>query len=190
MARRIPSPLMLVAAAAVATALTAADSAPVQSFANMHSALRIKPGLWEFNDRVKVTGDTVLPDASVAGLSPAQRVRRLAEVRQMIAQPSRERECMSQASFERRLFGIDTSCKHIIASNSASRIEILFQCRGESGGLKQSKESRILAASPTAITMSFHAVNARNGKAMTVDSLETGHWVGLSCGNVHGIEQL
>jgi hypothetical protein len=190
MAKRIPFLPVLGAAAVAATALTAADSAPVPPFAKMHSALRIKPGLWEFNDQVKVTGETVLPDAAVAGLSPAQRVRRLAELRQMIAQPSRERECMSQESFERRLFGIETSCKHVITSNNASRIEILFQCRGESGGLKQSKESRILAASPTAITMSFHAVNARNGKTMTVDSLETGHWVGLSCGNVHGIEQL
>jgi hypothetical protein len=189
MAKRIPYLLVLPAALAAA-AIGAASGSPVPQSAKIHSALRIKPGLWEFNDRVKVTGDTVLPDASVAGLPPAQRARRLAELRRMIAQPSRERECMSQASFERRLFGIETSCRHIVASNSASRVEVLTQCRGQSGDLKQSKDARILAASPTAITMSFHAVSTRNGKTMTVDSLENGHWVGLSCGNVPDIEQL
>jgi hypothetical protein len=189
MAKRIPYLLVLPAVLA-ATAIAAGNGSPAPQSSKIHSALRIRAGLWEFNDRVKVTGDTVLPDAVLAGVAPAQRAGRLAELRRMIAQPSRERECMSQASFERRLFGIETSCKHIVASNSASRIEVLTQCRGKSGGLEHSKDARILAASPSAITMSFHAASTRNGKTMIVDSLENGHWVGLSCGNVPDIEQL
>jgi hypothetical protein len=181
---------VLAAPLAAATALAAARISPSPSPPKLHAALQIKPGLWEFNDRAKVAGDTVFRDALVAGIPAAQRAQHLAELRQMISQPSRERECINQTTFEQRLFGIEASCKRTIASNTAGRFELVTECRGESGGVKQYKTARILATSPTSVTTSFHAVSTQASKTMTVDSVENGHWVGSNCGNVHGIEQL
>jgi hypothetical protein len=150
--------------------------------------LQIKPGLWEFDESTKVAGDSVFPDAMLAGVPAAQQARRLAQLRQMIAQPGRERECITQAVFEQRLFGIEAGCKRTVVSNTSGRIEIASECHGESGGLTQDKKAKILATSPTVATMSFHAVSTQNGKTMTVDSVQNGRWVSSSCGNVHGIQ--
>lgn len=177
MSKQIPYALVL------GGALVSAAPAP-----NLHVLLQIKPGLWEFNDSAKVTGDTIFPETMLAGVRAAERAHRLVELRRMIAQPGRERECITQAVFEQRLFGVESGCKRTIVSNRPSRIEIATDCEGESGGLTQHKSAKILATNPILATMSFHAVSTKNGKTMTVDSIETGRWLGPSCGNVHGIE--
>lgn len=177
MAKRFPYGLVL------AGVLVSAAPAP-----NPHVLLQVKPGLWEFDDTATVSGDSVFPDAVLAGVPGSQRARRLAQLRQMIAQPGKERECITEAAFEQRLFGIETGCSRTIVSNNASRIEIVTECRAESGGLGQYKKARVLASSPASATMSFHAASTRNGKTMTVDSVENGHWVTSNCGNVHGIQ--
>ena len=171
-------------------ALAAADTLPLQPALKMHSELRIKPGLWEFSDTAKVAGDTVFPDAVVARVPAAQRAQHLAELRRMISQPSKERECINQAIFEQRIFGIETSCKRTIVSNTAGRLEIGTECRSESGGLKQYKIAKVLATSAASVISSFHAVSTRAGKTMTVDSVENGRWIGSNCGSVRGIQQL
>jgi hypothetical protein len=137
-----------------------------------------------------VAGDTVFPDAVLATVPPAQRAQHLAELRQMISQPSRERECITQAIFEQRLFGIEPSCKRIVATNTPSRLEVLTECRGDSGSVKQSKASKIVAGSSTNVISSFRAVSTQGVKTMTVDSVEIGRWVSSNCGNVHGIQLL
>jgi hypothetical protein len=43
--------------------------------ATVHVALQIRPGLWEYADTPKVTGDTIFPDAMLAHVPPAQRAR-------------------------------------------------------------------------------------------------------------------
>jgi len=168
----------------------AAGSALVAAGEKMHSVLQIKPGLWEFSDTAKVAGDTVFPEAVVARVPAAQRAQHLAELRQMLSQPSRERECINQATFEQRVFGIESSCKRTIASNTAGRLEIETECRSESNGLKQYKIAKILATNAASVISSFHAVSTRAGKTMTVDSIENGRWIGSNCGSVHGIQQL
>lgn len=170
--------------------MAAADTLPTQPPFKMHSELRIKPGLWEFSDTAKVAGDTVVPNAVLARVPPAQRASHLAELRQMISQPTRERECISQAIFEQRVFGTESGCSRTIGSNTAGRLEIATVCRSESGGFKQYKTGKILATSGTSVITSFRAVSTQAGRTMTVDSVERGHWVGASCGNVHGIQQL
>ena len=155
-----------------------------------HSILHIKAGLWEFRDTSKVVGDTVFADAVVARIPEGQRAQHLAELRRMISQPSRERECINQAIFEQRVFGAETGCKRAIMSNTADRLEVGIECQDESGALKQSKVAKILATSPVSVTTSFHAVSTRAGKTMTVDSVEYGHLISSNCGNVHGIQIL
>jgi hypothetical protein len=70
---------------------------PALAAGTIHVALQIKPGLWEFIDTPKVTGDSVFSDAMLAHIPAAQRVQFLAETRKQMAAPHRARECMTQA---------------------------------------------------------------------------------------------
>jgi hypothetical protein len=126
---------ILFAALIGGTGLAAADKAPSPPTGAMHATLQIKPGLWEFDDTAKVTGDTVFPDAVLDQVPAAQRPQHLAALRQMISHPSRKRECITQAIFEQRLFGIDTGCQRTPVSNTAGRLEVLTQCHCAAGGL-------------------------------------------------------
>ena len=190
MSSRSRAEFAIVAAMIAGSILIEANAPPSFSASKMHSVLHIKPGLWEFNDTPKVVGDTVFPDAVVAGVPLAQRSQHLAELRQMISQPSRERECISQATFEQRVFSIESGCKRTVSSNTAGRLEIETECRDESGGLVQQKLAKILATSAASVISSFHAVSTRAGKTMTVDSVENGHWISSNCGGLHGIQIL
>lgn len=90
--------------------------------AAMHAALKFKPGLWEFANTPKVTGDTVISDAMTAKIPPAQRAQFLADTRKMISQPQKVRECLTAAKFDQRLFSSAASdCTVTVVSNSVSR---------------------------------------------------------------------
>lgn len=190
MSSRSRAEFVIVAAMIAGSALIEANAPASLSNGKMHSVLHIKPGLWEFSDIPKVMGDTVFPDAVVAGVPLAQRPQHLAELRQMISQPSKERECISQATFEQRVFTIESGCKRKISSNTPERLDIETECRDESGGLIQNKLAKILATSAASVISSFHAVSTRAGKTMTVDSVENGHWISSNCGGLHGIQVL
>jgi hypothetical protein len=181
---------LLVIAVATAPALGAGNTPNSPLAGNSHAVLQIKPGLWEFSDTPKVTGDTLISDAMLATVPAAQRAQYLAETRKMMAQPSRERECFAQATFEQRVLSVGSGCTQTVVSNTASRIEVLTECRAESGGLKQYNSRKLTAPNPISVTTSFHAVVTRQGKTMTIDSIENGRWLNSSCGNVKGIQQL
>jgi hypothetical protein len=151
------------------------------------SALRFRLGLWEFIDTPKVTGDTVISEAMTAKMSAAQRAQFLAETRKMMAQPQRERECMTQAKFDQRLFHAARSdCTQIAVSNTASRIELQTKCRG--AGIQQETDCSVVASSPISVTSSMHAVVAQHRKTMTVNSIENGRWLSADCGGVRDIQ--
>ena len=181
---------LFVIAVVTAPALGAGSTPSSPPTGILHVVLQIKPGLWEFGDTPKVTGDTVISDAMLATIPATQRAQYLAETRKMMAQPSRERECITQATFERRLSSVGSGCTQTVVSNTASKVEILTECRAESGGMKQYNSRRLVAPNPISVTTSFHAVVARQGKTMTVDSIESGHFLSSNCGNVKGIQRL
>ena len=149
--------------------------------------LQIKPGLWEFDDIPNVTGDTVISDAMLATIPAAQRAQYLAETRKMMAQPSRERECITQATFEQRLSSIGSGCTQTVVSNTASRIEVLTDCQAESSGIKQYNCRKLVAPNAISVLTSIHAVVTRQGKTMTVNSTQSGRWLSSNCGNVKAI---
>lgn len=190
MSSRSRGAFVIFAAVAGGSVLIAANAPSSNSGGKMHSVLLIKPGLWEFGDTAKVAGDTVFPDAVAARIPPAQRAQHLTELLQMISQPGKARECINQATFEQRIFAIETGCTRTMTSNRADRLEVRTECRNESGGFQQSRIARILATNAASVISSFHAVSTRAGKTMTVDSVENGHWISANCGNIHAIPLL
>ena len=188
MSKRLHSPFLVVGVP-LATALVAASASNLLAAGPLHSALHIRPGLWEFNSSGKVIGDTVFRDALLAGVPEAQRAQHLAWLRQQISQPSKERECLSEAGFERQISSLGTGCKQSVVSNTGSRFEVLTQCVAEDHGWKDVTSSRTVATATTSTT-SEHGVSSKAGKTMTRDTVESGHWISSSCGNIHGIQIL
>ena len=178
--KQLQSALIVPLALIWSVALTSA-SAP-------HLLLQVKHGLWMFGDITKVTGDTVFPDTMKT--LPGDRAQRLAEVRGMLSQPSRERECLTQASLEQRIFNAGENCKQTIVSNTPRLFERLTECQSKIGSFTQDTRQRLVISSSTNMTMSTHSVSTQRGKTMVVDAVETGHLANLNCGNVHTIEQL
>jgi hypothetical protein len=165
------------------------SSAPDTAALAMHAALQIKPGLWEFIDTPKVTGDTVISDVMMANMPAAQREQFVAETRKLIAQRQTVRECISQAKFDQRLFSdVRSDCTVSVISNTVSRIEVHTVCRGEGGGIRQDTDHNVVASSPTSVASSMHAVVMRERKTMTVDTTEKGRWLSTDCGGVKGIQ--
>jgi hypothetical protein len=162
-------------------------AAPALCAGTLHTVLQFKPGLWEFVETPKVTGDTVISDAMMAKIPPGQRAQFLAETRKMMAQPQTVRECMTQAKFDQRLFSAARpGCTQTIVSNIASRTEVQTKCRD--GGPQQGTDRTVVASSTTNVTSAMHAVVAQRGKTMTVDTSETGRWLGADCGGVKDIQ--
>ena len=153
-----------------------------------HAVLQVKRGLWRFGDTTRVAGDTVFPDTMKT--PPGDRAQRLADLRRMLSQPSGERECLTQASIEQRIFNAGKSCKLTIVSNTPRLLEVLTECHVKIGSFTQDTTQRLVMSSPTSVTMSTHSVSRQGGKTMTVDSTAVGHLVSAACGNVHMIEQI
>ena len=166
-----------------------AMAAPALCAGTMHTVLQLKPGLWEFTEMPKVTGDTVISDAMMAKIPPGQRAQFLTETRKMMAQPQRVRECMTQAKFDQRLLSaVRSGCTQTTVSNMASRIEVQTKCRD--AGSQQGTDRTVVASSTTDVTSTMHAVVAQHGNTMTVDTIETGRWLSAGCGGVKDIEVL
>lgn len=143
--------------------------------------IRIKPGLWEFETKPKVSGDTVIANAISARLPPAQLPAYLAETRRMMAEPSKQRECINQARFEQQLLTSGSGCEQILAVNNSSRLEIVQACQSDAFGASQSSSSKTVVSSPVSVMTSSHSVARRQGKTMVVDSVQTGRWIGPNC---------
>jgi len=189
MSTRFRSVFRAIAMPVIVAGLVAVWPSTFLSAAKAQSALHIKPGLWEFNSTGKVLGDTVFRDALLEGVPPAQRAQHLAWLRQQISQPSKERECLSQASFERQISSVGSACKHTLISNTTGRFEVLKQCVVEDHGWKDMSTSSTVIT-PTTFTTSEHGVSTKAGKTMTRDTVQTGRWISSSCGDVHGIQIL
>ena len=189
MSKQFRSIGFVIAAPIAAAVLMVAGASSLLAAGTMHSALYIRPGLWEFSSTGKVLGDTVFRDQLLKGVPPAQRAQHLAWLRQQISQPSKERECLSKDAFERQISSFGSGCKQTVVSNTVSKFEILTQCVAEDHGWKDVMSSRTVATPTTSITTE-HGVSSKAGKTMTRDTVESGHWISSSCGNVHGIQML
>lgn len=173
--------ILVISISITASALVAAGE--------MHPALHVRPGIWEFNSTGKVVGDTVFRDALLSGVPPAQRTQHLAWLREEISRPNKERECLSQAAFERQIFSLRTGCRQTVVANTASRLEVLTECRAEDHGWKDDSSNRTVV-SATETTISEHGVSFRAGKTMTRDTVQHGRWISPNCGNLQGIQVL
>src|SRR3954469_22817282 len=101
----------LIAAAMVATVVAASSGHRLMAAGKPRLVLQIKPGLWVFDTESRVSGDTVIANAISVRIPAAQLPTYLAETRRMMGQPSKQQECINQATFEQQLLAVGTGCK-------------------------------------------------------------------------------
>jgi hypothetical protein len=174
----------------VACAVFALMGAPALGADSLHVALQIKPGLWEFTDDTKVAGDTIVADVMLAHFPPAQRAQAVAQMRQEMTEPHKERECFTQTKFEQRVSIEFPGCARTVVTNTAKAFDIGSVCRSEAHGTKEDTTQRISVSGPAAVVTTTHAVTTRGAQSMTIDATTSGRWIGADCklGNV--IQQL
>jgi hypothetical protein len=174
--------LALVAVAVAAAPALGADS--------LHVAFRIKPGLWEFTDMPKVTGDTIVADVMLAHVPPAQRAQSTADMRKEMASPQKARECFTQPKFEQRISLLSAGCVRTVVTNAAGALDLRTVCNSQGYGIIQVTTQEIKAANPAVVTTTTHSVARRAGKTMTIDSIDTGRWVSAACSLGDVIQQV
>jgi hypothetical protein len=107
---------VLVAIAVVIAPALAAPSSPLA----LRAVLQLKPGLWDFAEKSKVTGDTVVSDAMLANIPAAGRAQYLVETRKMLAEPSEVRDVMNTRP-GKTMTTDATESGHWLGSNCAAK---------------------------------------------------------------------
>lgn len=189
MSERFCNAVLTVAMPMTVAALVTTGQSTLVAAGRMQSALHIKPGLWEFESTGKVTGDTVFRDALLAGVPPGQRAQRLALLRQGITGPNKEHMCVTRDFFDRAIFSLGTGCKQTVLSNTASKIEVVSECRVEDHGWKDETSNKTVV-NPTSSTVSEHGVSSKAGKTMMRDTVQRGRWISSNCGNLQPFRAL
>ena len=169
-----------VCAVLVATAVQAAE----------YTKPNIKPGLWEVSVTPKMSGEMPIPEEQLAKMTPEQRARLEAAVKNAGAKPHFYKECMTPEKiakgFEMDRGADEASCKRNIISSTASELTLHDECNDTKR--KSSTDVHFEIKGGTQMNGKVHIVVTQSGKSMTVDSTLTGKWLASSCGAVKDSE--
>jgi hypothetical protein len=87
----------------------------------------IKPGLWEVSDNPQITGKMPIPDEELAKLTPEQRARMEAAMKNAAGKTHVYKECMTPekiARFDMNPHGDDSSCKRKVISSTPHELTL------------------------------------------------------------------
>ena len=182
---------VLVASCLVVTAQTQNDKAqePAKSSAKMKfQPLNIKPGLWEQNLTIKVSGEAPVSPEMLSHMTPEQRARMEERMKANSAAHTRttsDRHCLTEEELRKDEFlasGEDKECTPNITTSTSTTAKGTITC--ESAGMQMTGSLEIIAIDPEDVKGSWHATSNGGGHTMDVDSTFTSKWLGSSCGNV------
>jgi predicted regulator of amino acid metabolism with ACT domain len=152
----------------------------------------IKPGLWEVTNSPQVTGDMPISEDQLAKMSPEQRARVEAMMKQGMASANKTRvykDCMTPEKIAR---GFDIakeegkSCKRKIVSSTANELQLHDECDGENR--KTVSDVHFQVKGSTAMTGQINVIITSGAKTMKVDSKVQGKWLAADCGSVKDTE--
>jgi hypothetical protein len=172
------------AAAAVATALVQAAELTRPD---------IKPGLWEVTNSPKITGQMPIPEDQLAKMTPEQRARLEAAMKDSVSKGNKPRvykECMTPEKIAKG-FSMDhgadeASCKRNIVSSTAHELTLHDECNKPDR--KTVTDVHFEVKGGTQMSGKINVVMTSGGKTMTVNSALQGKWLGSNCGTVKDAE--
>jgi hypothetical protein len=147
--------------------------------------LNVKPGLWESTITSTTSGQMPIPAEMLARLSPEQRAKLEARMKQNSTPKSRtytNRDCETKEKLAEQPFNSAKECKQTITASTSTKAEVKMVC--EFGDVKSSGTMRIDVLSPENVKGSGQMTSNGGGHSMTVDTSFSAKWLGPSCGDV------
>ena len=147
--------------------------------------LNVKTGLWESTITSTTSGQMPIPAEMLARLSPEQRAKFEARMKQNSTPKSRtytNRDCETKEKLAEQPFNSAKECKQTITASTSTKAEVKMVC--EFGDVKSSGTMRIDVLSPENVKGSGQMSANGGGHSMTVDTSFSAKWLGPSCGEV------
>jgi Protein of unknown function (DUF3617) len=158
--------------------------------ASVHAAATkfdVKPGLWEVTSTGTTTGAPPIPESMLEQMSPEQRARFEAAMKQAMAHanaPRTFKSCVTEKQLEEGpdfADQNDKSCTQTVLKRSARAMEVRVQCTGEravSGVFSYQASSREAFSGMMDMTVS------EGSRSMESKRSVSGKWLGSDCGAV------
>ncbi len=150
----------------------------------------IKPGLWEVSVSPKMSGEMPIPEDQLAKMTPEQRARLEAAMKNAGGKPHIYKECMTPEKiakgFEMDRGADSASCKRNVISSTSSELTLHDDCNDPKR--KSSTDVHFEIKGGKQMDGKVHIVVTQSGKSMTVDSTLSGKWLSASCGSVKDSE--
>jgi hypothetical protein len=147
--------------------------------------LNVKTGLWESTITSTTSVQMPIPAEMLARLSPEQRAKFEARMKQNSPPKSRtytKRDCETKEKLAEQPFNSAKECKQTITTSTSTKAEVKMVC--EFGDVKSSGIMRIDVLSPENVKGSGQMTSNGGGHSMTVDTSFSAKWLGPSCGDV------
>ena len=146
--------------------------------------LNVKTGLWESTITSTTSGQMPLPAELLSRLSPEQRAKFEARMKERSAPKARNvtnRDCETKEKLAEQPFSSQKECKQTILTSTSTKAEIKVAC--EYGDVKSSGVMHIDVLSPESVRGSGQMTSQGGGHTFTVNTSFSGKWLGPSCGD-------
>ena len=147
--------------------------------------LNVKTGLWESTISSTTSGQMPIPAEMLARLTPEQRAKFEARMKQNSAPKTRtytNRDCETKEKLAEQPFSSEKECKQTIISSTSTKAEIKMVC--ELGDVRSSGTMRIDVLSPESVKGTGQMTANGGGHTMMVNTSFSSKWLGPSCGSV------
>jgi hypothetical protein len=153
-----------------------------------YQRLNVKTGLWEVTRTQTSEGQMPIPAGMLAKLTPEQRARMEARMKEHSGAQTRTttyKSCVTKEELDKGdAFGGEEkeACTETIESSTSTRAQVKLVCSMQ--GISGEGTFEIEALSPESTKGSTHITSTGGGRMMTVNSTFTAKWLGTGCGDV------
>jgi hypothetical protein len=149
--------------------------------------LSVKLGLWEMTVTHSMSGVPGIPPDTLAKMTPAQRARVEAAMKQSGAGgPTTEvhKECVTKEKLDKQsAFGSDRrECTRTVINSSSSRLEVKMHCEEQQAKTDGTLLLEVVSADNVKGTM--QAVTNSNGRTINMNFAFDSKYLGSDCGEV------
>lgn len=151
------------------------------------TSLNVKLGLWQTTVATNMSGLPAIPDSALAQLSPDQRAKIQAAMKQVSGQPMTTKSCMTKEKLDKSegFRNAPKSCTYTVVSSTSSKLEMKLTCA--QNGMTITGNVHVEAVDGENVKGSIQmntSGNSGEGNGMNMNSTFASKWLGAACGNV------
>src|SRR5215472_8709780 len=146
--------------------------------------LNVKTGLWETTTAMKTTGQVGIPPDVAAGMTPEQRAKFEAAMKNRANGITRtHKNCLTKEKLTQNPFSDkgkgDQKCTETVIKSTGSNLEVREVCTGE--GTKSDTHISIQAIDSERVKGSVQSTVTEGGRTMNINGSSESKWLGPSC---------